>query len=418
MMLSEEERHVLDGGRGAALARLLGEQVQVGEFFGAERMLPVSNAHFMGDLEVLGEAGLDYLRTLADAGLQVQVPTTRNAQSVDFAHADLLGQSERLVEGERTVRAVLARLGVSTVNTCIGYQSVYQPRYGEHVAWGDTGTVAYANSVLGARTNYESGAAGIAAALTGRTPAYGYHLDDVRRGNLRVRVTAAMRDLADWGALGAIVGERCRGYWNVPVLELEAPSSPSSPSPDELKHFGASVASFGSAAMYHIVGVTPEAPTFEAATRGRVLVDDFEVGDDDIEAVLDRDLREGGDVDLVVFTAPQLSFFELTRIARALEGRRVADGVRLLLTTNSMVCRGLDEQGLLSAITDAGGVVLQGTCWYVMDPAAQRERFGWTRLVTNSAKLVNIIRAHGYQPALRRTDDCIDAALTGRLAPR
>jgi predicted aconitase len=222
-----------------------------------------------------------------------------------------------------------------------------------------------------------------------------------------------MRDLADWGALGALVGERCRGYWNVPVLELAS----AEPGPDELKHLGASVASFGSVAMYHVVGVTPEAPTFDAATRRRRLDDELEVTDADIESVFDRDMREGGDVDLVVFSAPQLSFFEVKRIADALAGTRVAEGVRLLLTTNALVCRGAEEQGLLSAITDAGGVVLQGTCWYVMDPAAQRERFGWSRLATNSAKLVNIIRAHGYEPALRRTDDCLAAALTGRLTP-
>lgn len=415
MQLTDEEKRILDGVLGDAPARLFNEQVAVGEFFGAERMVPITNAHFMGDLEVLGTAGLDYLTALADAGARARVPTTRNAQSVDFAHAALLAQDERLVEGERTVRAVLARLGVSTLNTCIGYQTVYQPRCGEHVAWGDTGTVAYANSVLGARTNYEAGAAGIAAALTGRTPAYGFHLDDCRRGNVRVRVRARMRDLADWGALGALVGERCRGYWNVPVLELAAATAPGS---DELKHFGASVASFGSVAMYHVVGVTPEAPTSEACTRGRVLEDEFEVTEADIESVFDRDLREGGDVDLVVFSAPQLSFFEVKRIADALSGRRISEGVRLLVTTNSLVCRGAEEQGLLAAITDAGGLVLQGTCWYVMDPVAQRERFGWTRLATNSAKLVNIIRAHGYEPVLRRTDDCLHAALTGKLAPR
>jgi predicted aconitase len=368
----------------------------------------------MGDFEVLGEAGYAYLERLADAGLTVRVPTTRNAQSVDFEHAALLAQSWELVEAERKVRALLRRLGVSTVNTCVGYQTVYQPRFGEHVAWGDTGTVAYANSVFGARTNYESGAAGIAAALTGRTPAYGFHLDHIRRGNARVRVTASMRDFADWGALGAIVGERCRGYWNVPILEI----GDNVPTSDELKHLGASLASYGSMAMYHVVGITPEAGTFEAANRGRELVDEFVVDDGDIAEVFSRDLSEGGDVDLVVFSAPQLSFFEMKRIAAALEGKKVADGVRLLVTANSMVCRALQDHGLLETITRAGGVVLQGTCWYIMDPAAQREQFGWKRLVTNSAKLVNIIRAHGYQPTLRRTAVCIEAALTGKLEPR
>jgi len=326
----------------------------------------------------------------------------------------MIAPDRELVDGERRVRPMLGRLGISTVNTCINYQSIYQPRLGEHVAWGDTGTVAYANSVLGARTNYESGAAGLAAALTGRTPAYGFHLDEIRRANVRVRVTARLTDFADWGALGAIVGERCRGYWTVPVLELVD----AVPTSDELKHLGASLASFGSMAMYHIVGVTPEAPTAEAASGGQHLPEEFEVSDEDIESFFARDMRGGGQVDLVVFTAPQLSFFEMKRIAEGLEGRQVAEGVRLILTTNSMQCLALEQQGHLATIQQAGGLVLQGTCWYVMDPAAQRAHFGWSKLVTNSAKLVNIIRAHGYEPALRRTDECLQAALTGELVAR
>lgn len=412
MQLSTDEQDILDGRRGKVLADILREQVRVGEFFDAQRFVPVTNAHFMGDREVFGQAGSEYLQRLVTAGLTVRVPTTRNAQSVDFEQAHLFAQSPELVEGERDTRALLRSLGISTVNTCIGYQSIYQPRLGEHVAWGDTGTVAYANSVLGARTNYESGAAGLAAALTGRTPEYGFHLDSVRRANLRVRVTAALPDLADWGALGAVIGQRCRGYWNVPAIELTRPA----PVSDELKHFGASLASFGSMAMYHVVGATPEAATFDDANRGRELLDDFEVSDADIDRVFAQDLAQGGDVDLVVFTAPQLSFFELKRIAEALEGRRVADNIRLIITTNAMHCAASEDQGHLDAIQNAGGIVLRGTCWYVMDPAAQQQHFGWKRLVTNSAKLVNIIRAHGYEPALRRTEDCIRAALTGKVA--
>jgi len=414
VQLTDEESAILDGDHGDLLAEVLREQLQVGEFFDAERFVTVTNAHFMGDREVFGEAGQTYLQRLASGGLRVRVPTTRNAQSVDFEYAGLFAQSRELVDNEKKVRLILRELGVSVLNTCIPYQSVYQPRFGESVAWGDTGTVAYANSVLGARTNYESGAAGLAAALTGRTPAYGFHLDDVRRGNVRVRVSADMRDLADWGALGAVIGERCRGYWNVPVIEV----ADHPPTGDELKHLGASMASFGSMAMYHVVGVTPEAATFERANQGRELSDDFEVRQSDIDEMFSRDLAEGGPIDLVVFTAPQLSYFEMKHIADALEGRSVADGVRLIITTNAMQCRGLEEDGHLAAIRDAGGIVLQGTCWYVMDPSAQREHFGWQRLVTNSAKLVNIIRAHGYQPALRRFDDCIEAALTGSLTAR
>ncbi|MGH3359403.1 MAG: aconitase X [Nocardioidaceae bacterium] len=415
MRLTDDERAILDGDRGEALARLLGEQVRVASFFGAQRFQPISNAHFMGDLEVLGTGGLRYLEGLAADGLRAAVPTTRNAQSVDFDHAVALRQSPRLIDGEREVRALLGRLGVSVVNTCIGYQTIYQPRFGEHVAWGDTGTVAYANSVLGARSNYESGAAGIAAAMTGRVPAYGFHLDSVRRANVRVRVECDLPDLADWGALGALVGEAARGYWNVPALELPDGLSPS---PDQLKHFGASLASFGSCAMYHVVGVTPEAPTFAAANDGRELAEEVVVARADIDGIFARDLAEGGPVDLVVFSAPQLSYFEMSDLARRLEGRRVAESTQVIITTNSMTCRALEDQDLLRTITDAGALVLQGTCWYVMDPRAQRKEFGWSTLATNSAKLSNIIRAHGYTPALRPTAECVDAALTGRLVAR
>jgi len=257
------------------------------------------------------------------------------------------------------------------------------------------GQLLNANSVLGARTNYEAGAAGMAAALTGRTPAYGFHLDAVRHANVRVRVAAPMQDFADWGALGAIIGERCRGYWTVPSVELTGRS----PTTDEMKHFGASLASFGSMAMYHIVGVTPEAPTFETANGGRELIDEFEVRSEDIENVFSRDLSEGGPIDLVVFTAPQLSFFEMKRIADGLKGKKVSDDVRLIITTNTMQCKALDDEGHLATIRDAGGIVLQGTCWYIMDPAAQRVHFGWHRLATNSAKLVNITSCSRLRPS-------------------
>lgn len=413
MHLSMEEQGLLDGEHGVELAAVFAEQVRVGEFFGAERFVLVSNAHFMGDPEVFGQAGLEYLARLVDAGLRTRVPTTRNASCTDFDNADFLHQSPALVEDEHTVRLQLSKLGVVTANTCIGYQTVYQPMHGEHVAWGDTGTVAYANSVLGARTNYESGPASLAAGLTGRAPAYGFHLDEHRRANVRVRVTAELRDYADWGALGGLVGERYRGYWNVPVFDVPGQT----PSSDRLKHLGAALASFGSMAMFHVAGVTPEAPTVEAACADRDQLPGLVVADQDIEDYLNRDQLDG-DVDVVVFTAPQLSLFELQGIAELLKGKKVADSVQLILTTNGMNFHEAGEQGFLQSIQDAGGLVLSGTCWYIMDPAAQRRQFGWKNLVTNSAKLVNIIRAHGYQPALRRTPDCVEAALSGKLVAR
>ena len=130
---------------------------------------------------------------------------------------------------------------------------------------GDTGVVIYSNSVMGARSNFEGGPSALAAGLTGRTPRYGYHLDAHRAGTMHFAFATSPRDLADWGALGGIVGRAANSYWEVPVVTgLEAV-----PNSDELKHFGAALASFGSVALFHMPGVTPEAPTLADAFHGR-----------------------------------------------------------------------------------------------------------------------------------------------------
>ena len=412
MQLNEEERAIADGAQGEAARVALEQQIAVGDFFDAERFVPVSNVHIMGDYEVMGDAGYDHLRRLYDLGGRVRVPTTRNAQPVEWEFAKRLQQSDAFVEHERPVRAMLSKLGVSLVDTCINYQSIYTPRMNEHVAWGDTGTVAYANSVLGARTNYESGPAAIAAAITGRTPAYGFHLDAVRRAGARFRVEAPLADVADYGALGALAGERVRGYWNVPYFDLPQ----ASPGSDDLKHLSASLASFGSLAMYHVGGVSPEAADFPAANRGRTIAADISVSRADIDDIFERTTPRDAACNLVVFTAPQLSLFELERIARLFRGRRLHADSTVIITTNSMIRAAAQGTGTLDALRETGALVLQGVCWYIMDPADMRKKFGWTRVCTNSAKLMNIIKAHGYEPILRRTADCVETAVSGRLA--
>ena len=142
-------------------------------------------------------------------------------------------------------------------NTCINYQTILPPVRGEHLALGDTGVVIYSNSVMGARSNFEGGPSALAAGLTGRTPRYGYHLDAHRAGTMHFDVQHQPTDFADWGALGGIVGRAANSYWQVPVVT----GIRAVPSSDQLKHFGAALASFGSVALFHMPGVTPEAPT-------------------------------------------------------------------------------------------------------------------------------------------------------------
>jgi predicted aconitase len=251
MRLADEENAMLAGELGEPRRWAIGHQIAVGEFFDAADFVPVSQAHIMADTESLGEAGVCFLEGLAAAPepeRRVRVPAVTDPRGIDFAVYRRLGQTAAMVELERRTIAALSDFGVLMTDTCINYQKIMAPLRGEHVAWGDTGSVIYANSLFGARRNFEGGPSALAAALTGRTPRYGFHLDEARQATRRFRLTASPRDLSDWGALGGIIGEACGSYWEVPVIEGLA----AVPGSDAMKHFwhGSSQVRVGGAVPY------------------------------------------------------------------------------------------------------------------------------------------------------------------------
>lgn len=412
MKLTPHEESMLRGDLGTEVQRAIEQQIEVGRFWGAERFVEVTNVHMMGDIEVMGDGGLEHLRCMRESQARAIVPLTTNARCFDFDFVDRLDQDRGEAEKEKRLIDHLRAMNVITADTCINYQTLYQPHFGEHVAWGDTGTVIYANSVFGARTNFESGPAAMAAALTGRTPAYGFHLDRHRKGTFVVRVDATLDDFADWGALGKIVGQSHQQYFAVPVFV----GISKTPTSDELKHLGASLASYGSMGMFHMVGVTPEAATLEAALGGNKPAEEMHVTDRDIEAVYrGYDLKDRS-ATLVVFSAPQLSLFEMKRLAELFRGRKIREGTHVFITTASTVNADAAKLGYLQDIEGAGAIVLQGVCFYILQNlSAIRVKNGWTNLISNSAKIVNTITAHKFNTILRRTSECVDIAVTGEL---
>src|ERR1044071_2743511 len=209
MRLSDEERAMLAGEFGEPRRWAIAHQIAVGEFFDAADLVPVSQAHIMADTESLGEAGIGFLEGLAgtpDSERRVRVPTLTDPRGLDVQVYRRLGQSEAVRDLEARAIAALRAFGVLMTDTCINYQTIMPPVRGEHLAMGDTGVVIYTNSIFGARSNFEGGPSALAAALTGRTPRYGFHLDRHRCGTDRFVVEVQPRSLADWGALGGIVG--------------------------------------------------------------------------------------------------------------------------------------------------------------------------------------------------------------------
>src|SRR5579871_2727639 len=413
MQLSDEEEAMRTGKLGPALQWAIEHQIRVGRYFGAGDFVLVSQAHVMADTESLGEAGVAWLERMAGLPLEqrrVRVPTITDPRGTDFSKAGMLGQVAWMLNLEQRAIVAFRRLGVLMTDTCINYQTVRAATRGEHVAFGDTGVVIYSNSVCGARSNFEGGPSALSAGLTGRTPRYGYHLDERRRATLVVNVAWTPRELNDWGALGGIVGRFAADYWQVPVLV----GIDRAPGSDEMKHFGAALASYGSVALFHIAGITPEAQHFGDVISREDTIRTYQVSKADIRAFQRSYTQAAEKVDVVVFSAPQLSLVEMRRVAELLDGRQAT--IPLLIVTSPQVKPDADRMGLTARIEAAGGTVLSGMCFYQSYAREMAEANGWKRLATNSAKLTNIIGGYGYTPALLSMEACIEAACAdGRL---
>jgi predicted aconitase len=413
MRLNRDEQAMLDGQFGDARQWAMEHMIQVGRFFDAEDMVKVTQAHIMADTESLGEAGVQLLEKFANLPEEertVSIPMITDPRGIDFQHYRALKQTDDMARLEQRAIDAFESMGILMTDTCINYQTIMPPSRGEHLAFGDTGVVIYCNSVLGARSNFEGGPSALAAGLTGRTPRYGLHLDVNRRGTKRYRTTFQPRSLSDWGALGAIVGRRAGCYWEVPVIE----GITVSPGSDALKHFGAAMASFGSIPLFHIVGVTPEAEDFGAARDSE---------SPDAEDIFDTDLREfygqygakGEKVDVVVFSAPQLSLFEIQEIAKLLGDSRIHPDTAMLVVTSPAVYADAVRFGMVERIEQSGAMVLKGMCFYQSYAREMGHANGWRRLMTNSAKLTNIIGGYGYQPTLAPMGDCVRSAVAGEI---
>ncbi len=412
MKLTSKAQAMLDGEYGTARQWAVEHQIQIGRMFDAVDMVEVSQAHMMADPESIGLAGVELVEkfaALSDVERRVLIPMITDPRGVDLNYYDPLGQTEEMAELERRFIFACRAMGIIMTNTCINYQTVMPPVRGEHVAYGDTGVVIYSNSFCGARSNFEGGPSALAAGLTGYTPRYGLHLDENRVATRRFLVEKQPEELTEWGVLGAVIGRRAGSYWQVPVIEgIERV-----PTSDEAKHMGAAMASYGSTPLFHIVGVTPECDSL-ADVGGAQLP---------VERITEKEVAElrgsfgaaGEKVDVVVFAAPQLSLVEMQSVAKLCRGRKKHPDTSMLVCTPASVYVDAKAAGYIEDIETFGARVLQGTCFYQQYAREIGEANGWTRLLSNSTKIVNILGGYGYKPALASMTECVDAAVAGEL---
>jgi predicted aconitase len=382
MQLTPEEQSLLAGSEGPAIKKAMQILMSLGNIYGAERMLPIGSVQVAGvSYANLGEAGLEWLNEMAEGGGKVRTFTTLNPAGMDIENYRTLGISEDFAINQRRVLDAFQKMGVVTTCSCTPYLFGNLPRYGEHVAWAESSAVCYANSVIGARTNREGGPSALAAALTGRTPAYGFHLDKNRLPSLHVHVESWVQDNTDFGALGKVIGDwiQSRTTNNVPYI-----SGVTEASLENLKSFCASIATFGGTALFHMQGITPEA---DQVVQPEV---SFSVTESDLQNA--KDILMGAEVDEVDFVSlgcPHLSLREIQRIAELLEGKKVTK--EFWITTSRPIKGMADRMGYSAVIEAAGAKFAADTCCVV---APIEGRF--KALATDSAKACYYAQARNH----------------------
>lgn len=412
MKLNDVEKAMSDGRFGKAAKWGIEYQQRVGEFFDAEDFVEIRLVHIDADRETLGESGVGFVQDLAALPFCERRPrafAVSDFRGFDVASFKFLLPGRDLESQGKAVVEAFDRLGITVSHGYINDHSVSAPGFGEACCYSATPSVIYMNSVVGARCNFEAGPSGLAAFFTGRVPRYGYHLDDVRRATDAFRLSFRPGDVSEWGAVGAIVGRRVNSYWRVPVIEFPG----ARPTSLELNHLGLCLASCGSHAMFHVVGVTPEARDRQKAFGGCHTP----------EAITPEDLDMffadwGGSnerLDIVALATPQLTITEVIEVAEHLKDQKVHPDTSLLVYTSPEIKRACKGLGITKIIEKAGGRLVHGPDFFATYAREIREAHGWERMMTHSVKMANICHGYGYKPTPAPIGRCVASAVAGKI---
>jgi predicted aconitase len=396
MRLTKIEAKMLRGEEGYAVRKSMEILVALGEIYGAESLIKVGSVQVAGvSYHNLGDAGLEFLNDLARDG-KVKVLTTLNPAGMDLQNWQQLGISEEFAEKQNMVIAAFEKMGILISCTCTPYLIGNLPRYGEHVAWSESSAVTFANSVIGAKTNREGGPSALAAALVGKTPCYGLHLDDNRVPDIHVKVNADLTKFSDWGALGYSIGKKAENKipYITGVKDAEV---------DELKSFCASVVTYGAKPLFYMQGITPGSEKYLPPK------DSVTIEERDIRDAYDSINDEVVDIELVCVGCPHCSIKEIANIAKLVKGRKVAENTEFWVATSRFAKQLADNRGYTEVIERAGGKFACDTCMAV---APLKGRF--KSVATTSAKGCYYSRHNKMLTKMGSLEECVEAAVTGK----
>lgn len=417
MELNEKQKRMLEAKEGRGARKAMEILAAYGECYRAKRLIPVTSVHIAGNFPVLMDEGIEWLEDLAGEGTRVTVFTTKNPEMYDFEEADELSIPMAYQVRQNRIHNALKSLGVTLTYSCHHYLVGNVPRFRDHIVWASSGSQVFANSVIGARSNRDGDHVALAAAITGAIPEWGLHLDKNRKGEFIIDVSRL--DLENYGPadykalgwhLGKIVGSRIPVFVNLPRdMAIE-----------EIKGLLYTLTVTGATGLVHLVGITPEAKTVDAAFAGNPPpFPEITPSQEDVNrAYLDISSSSEEKLDMVIFGCPQCSIQEVGEIADLLGDRKVHPETRLWICTSAWVKTLCKRMGLLASLR-ARGVRVVADVGAADGPHLYLREQGVRVLAMNSAR--GSYYAHnlfGMDTWFGSTKECVDSAVSGRWEGR
>lgn len=410
LVLTKRDEAMLGGDSGRATQIAMRIMTTMARVYGAERLLDIESAHIDGCL-YHGDSGLDFARRLIDGGAQVVVPTTLNVGALDLIHPEHFRGTEAFRQNAGELMRAYKAMGCAPIWTCAPYQAMHRPGLGVQIAWAESNAIVFANSVLGARTNRYGDFIDICAAITGRAPATGLHLDENRVGTVLFELT----DVPEWllredvlfPVLGYFIGKHSRN--GIPVIMGLLPET----TEDQLKAMGAASASSGAVALFHAVGITPEAPTVEVALGRREPTVRYEVTTAALRGVLgELSTAPDGPIDVVALGSPHFSLAEFGQLLPLVEAFLPRPDIEFIVCTHRLVLAKLKQTGMWERLVEAGVQIVVDTC-VVVTPIIRAQS---GVLMTNSGKFAHYTPGNtGLQVVFGSLLECVRSAEAGRV---
>ena len=409
VILTDEEKAILNGEQGEAKKFAMEILQTVADGCGAKRLIPIQSVHLViHTYKSCFDAGVEAAEKIAAMGAKFSVPTTIDPYGMDAEDWKAAKTPEQYATMQKRLAKAIESMGVIPYWTCTPYYGFTVPKFGEHLAWTESSAVAFANTVLGARSNRETAIVDLCCAILGKTVETGLHLTENRYGQVLINLNID-RPLKQWeyGALGFRVGRLLGNKIGV-VNGVKG-----TPTTENLKTLCAAGAAQGSLALLHIVGITPEARTLEDAFGPNTPIETIDIGEAELlETRAAMNTHKGTDIDLIALGCPQYTINEIVAVRDMLKGRHIAPNLQFWIYANSFAIQMAEKMGVRKELEDAGVTIRAETCM-IISPIHE---WNFKTIMTDSGKCVHYGPMEcNAEMLFGSTEECVEAGVAGHM---